>query len=120
MITGDSSEYNLLEKWSKNFDCQGYYSCEIGVREGQGSKIIMDNVAINYFHIGVDPYGDIQYKHFDGDDNFHWTDPEGNILYNPEPIFLKPPWILQVILSYIKSNPYLKKHENGMDFQGNC
>ena len=72
MIRGDSGEYNLLEKWSKNFDCQGHYSCEIGVREGQGSKIILDNVINNYFHIGVDPYGDRKYQHFDNDIHYYW------------------------------------------------
>ena len=34
MIRGDSVEYDLLEKWAKDFDCEGHYSCEIGVREG--------------------------------------------------------------------------------------
>ena len=33
-IRGDSSDYELLEKWAKNFDCEGHYTCEIGVREG--------------------------------------------------------------------------------------
>ena len=55
MIQGDSDDYALLEKWSKDFDCNGYYSVEIGVRQGQGSKTIMDNVKNNYLHIGVDP-----------------------------------------------------------------
>ena len=72
MIRGDSGDYDLLEKWSKNFDCQGHYSCEIGVREGQGSKIIMDNVINNYFHVGVDPYGDIKYKTYDNDEKLYW------------------------------------------------
>ena len=58
MIKGDSAEYDLLEKWSKDFDCQGYKTCEIGVREGLGSKIIMDGVRNNYIHVGVDPNGD--------------------------------------------------------------
>ena len=44
MIEGDSEEYNLFEKWTKDFDCQGYYSCEIGVRKGFSSKIAMDNL----------------------------------------------------------------------------
>ena len=44
MIKGDSSDYNLLEQWTKDFDCDGFASVEIGVREGMGSKIIMDNV----------------------------------------------------------------------------
>ena len=41
MIKGDSrsDEYDLLEKWSKDFDCAGYYSCEIGVREGLVLKL---------------------------------------------------------------------------------
>lgn len=64
MIRGDSKEYELLEKWS-NFDCNGYNSCEIGVREGLGSKIIMDNIKNNYIHIGVDPYANLNYQHYD-------------------------------------------------------
>jgi hypothetical protein len=52
MIRGDSSDYELLEKW-------------IGVREGLGSKIIMDNVINNYIHVGVDPYGNLKYQHYD-------------------------------------------------------
>jgi hypothetical protein len=65
MIRGDSTDYDLLEKWTKNFDCMGYKSCEIGVREGLGSKIIMDNVLNNYIHVGVDPYGNLKYQHYD-------------------------------------------------------
>ena len=53
MIRGDSLEYELLEKWSKGFDCQGYKSCEIGVREGLGSKIIMDNIINNFLNCAV-------------------------------------------------------------------
>ena len=65
MIKGDGKEYDLLRKWSKDFDCQGYYSCEIGVRQGFGSKLIMDNVKNNYMHVGVDPYGELKYQHHD-------------------------------------------------------
>jgi hypothetical protein len=65
MIRGDSKDYDLLEKWSKNFDCQGYKTCEIGVREGLGSKIIMDGVLNNYIHVGVDPYANLKYQHYD-------------------------------------------------------
>ena len=72
MIRGDSAEYELLEKWSKNFDCQGYKTCEIGVREGLGSKIIMDNVVNNYIHVGVDPYGDLVYQHCDDQPDRTW------------------------------------------------
>jgi|TARA_R100000149_G_C5854649_1_gene122348 hypothetical protein len=79
MIKGDSDDYNLLTKWSKGFDCKGNYSCEIGVRQGKGSQIIMDNVINNYLHIGVDPYGDIKYQHFDNDDQFKWGDNEPGV-----------------------------------------
>ena len=72
MIRGDSTDYDLLEKWSKNFDCQGYKTCEIGVREGLGSKIIMDNVLNNYIHVGVDPYGDLVYQHCDDQADRQW------------------------------------------------
>jgi len=72
MINGDSSEYDLLEKWTKDFDCQGYKTCEIGVREGLGSKIIMDNVVNNYIHVGVDPYGDLKYQHVDNQEECTW------------------------------------------------
>ena len=72
MIKGDSSDYDLLEKWSKNFDCQGYKTCEIGVREGLVSKIIMDNVINNYIHVGVDPYGDRVYQHCDDQAERQW------------------------------------------------
>jgi hypothetical protein len=47
MIQGDSIEYDLLAKWA-DFDCKGDYSCEIGVRDGMGSKIIMDNIKNNF------------------------------------------------------------------------
>ena len=50
MIKGDSEEYDLLEKWAK-FDCEGHYSCEIGVRQGLGSKIIMDNIINPIFSV---------------------------------------------------------------------
>ena len=72
MIRGDSKDYELLDKYSKDFDCQGYKTCEIGVREGLGSKIIMDNVVNNYIHVGVDPYGDLVYQHCDDQPDRTW------------------------------------------------
>ena len=72
MIRGDSTDYDLLDKWTKGFNCQGFKTCEIGVREGLGSKIIMDNVVNNYIHIGVDPYGDLVYQHCDDQPDRTW------------------------------------------------
>jgi len=74
MIEGDSEEYDLFQKWTKDFDCQGFYSCEIGVRKGYSSKIAMDNLKNNFLHIGVDPYGDRQYEHFDKDSGIRHKD----------------------------------------------
>ena len=79
MIRGDSTDYDLLEKWTKGFDCQGYKTCEIGVREGLGSKIIMDNVRNNYIHVGVDPYGDLVYQHCDDQPNRQWIGHEPGV-----------------------------------------
>ena len=64
MIKGDSSEYDLLEKWS-SLNCDGYKTVEIGVREGLGSKIIMDNAENYMMHIGIDPYANLKYQHYD-------------------------------------------------------
>jgi hypothetical protein len=74
MIRGDSSEYELLKKWCETTPVfsprERFYSCEIGVREGLGSKIIMDSFreriqGTPYIHFGVDPYGNLEYQHYD-------------------------------------------------------
>ena len=65
MITGDSKEYELLAKWVDNLKPQDFYlTVEIGVREGYGTFVITDMLKDkNYFHVGIDPYGDLDYKH---------------------------------------------------------
>jgi hypothetical protein len=74
MIRGDSSDYDLLKKWCEKTPVynpkERFYSCEIGVREGLGSKIIMDSFKsrINgtpYMHFGIDPYSNLNYQHYD-------------------------------------------------------
>ena len=60
MIKGDSSEYNLIaEQIDKLKIDRATLTCEIGLREGLGSKIIMDSVRKHnpnlYKHIAVDP-----------------------------------------------------------------
>lgn len=75
MIKGDSTEYEKLTEWVKTLP---FYSespsqiltCEIGVREGLGSKIIMDEISarlpgVRYKHIAIDPYGNLNYQHYD-------------------------------------------------------
>jgi hypothetical protein len=63
MILGDSTEYELLAKWAAT--CKNNnLSCEIGIREGLGSKVILDHLKPNK-HIGIDPYGNLNYQHYD-------------------------------------------------------
>lgn len=66
-IRGDSTEYELLEKWCKTSPWAGdqyAMSCEIGVREGMGTKIILDHFK-PYMHMGIDPYANLKYQHYD-------------------------------------------------------
>ena len=43
-----------------------YLTVEVGVREGYGTLVITDALKDkNYFHVGIDPYGDLLYKHLD-------------------------------------------------------
>jgi len=73
-IQGDSIEYELIEqaikRYSPDLNTDYFLTLEIGVREGLSSKIIMDNFSkyhFNrpYYHIGIDPYGNLKYKHYD-------------------------------------------------------
>ena len=66
-IMGDSYEYNLLAEWADHFDCQGFYTCEIGVRMGMGSVTIMHKVRNAKAHIGIDPYANLKYQHYDNE-----------------------------------------------------
>ena len=74
MIRGDSSEYDLLKKWCETLpffeEPKLVTTIEIGINEGKGSEVIMEAIKSRignkaYEHIGVDPYGDLEYKHFD-------------------------------------------------------
>ena len=73
MIKGDSSDYQLLiEAVTSSFKLipgDYYLSCEIGVREGLGSQLMMDAAAkkngLSPHHIGIDPYGNLKYAHYD-------------------------------------------------------
>jgi hypothetical protein len=70
MIRGDSTDYHLLNKWVSGMNMStSVLSCEIGVREGLGSKVIMDSIKDQgpgeHRHIGIDPYGNLKYQHYD-------------------------------------------------------
>ena len=84
MIRGDSTEYELLKKWCETLPfLRNNISndIEIGVREGLGSQVIMMGIKsrignIPYEHIGIDPYGDLKYQHFDDE----VQDPNGKMI----------------------------------------
>jgi hypothetical protein len=64
----DSREYEILGEaaWVVR-DVEGL-TCEIGVREGGGSKVIMDVTLRSgkpKVHIAIDPFGNIEYKHWE-------------------------------------------------------
>ena len=70
MIEGDSIEYELITKEIEKLHLEDtVLTCEIGLRRGLGSKTIMDAViakgVLQYRHLAVDPYGNLDYKHYD-------------------------------------------------------
>jgi len=42
MIQGDSIEYDMLKLACDSLTGDDFFTCEIGVRQGEGSKIILD------------------------------------------------------------------------------
>ena len=76
MIKGDSSEYELLIEAvqnSKSLSQDPVLMCEIGVREGLGSKLMLDAALKQYpkVHLlGVDPYGNLDYAHYDDNKSY--------------------------------------------------
>ena len=74
-LGGDSTEYELLDKCCALIMSDKPFTCEIGVRLGLGSKIILDSLKhLEHWHIGIDPYGDIKYDHFDKDSTIKHND----------------------------------------------
>ena len=72
MIKGDSSEYNLITKHIDSLNIgEVILTCEIGLREGLGSKVIMDAVRNHkpkiYKHVAIDPYNNLSYRHYDNE-----------------------------------------------------
>lgn len=72
MIKGDSSEYELITKNVCKLKLEPVtLTCEIGLREGLGSKIIMDAIRELkpqlYKHVAVDPYNNLSYEHYDNE-----------------------------------------------------
>ena len=66
MIGGDSKEYEILIEACESLTSEDLFTVEIGVRQGLGSKLILEYLKHkNHWHIGIDPYGNISYQHFD-------------------------------------------------------
>ena len=71
MIQGDSTEYEILKEACKTLNSDDLFTAEIGVRQGQGSKIILDELIFKkHWHIGIDPYGNLDYQHYDDSDSY--------------------------------------------------
>jgi hypothetical protein len=65
-IAGDSTEYEILKNACTHVKGDNLLTCEIGVREGLGSQIILEAFKDKtHWHIGIDPYGNINYPHYD-------------------------------------------------------
>ena len=65
MIQGDSGEYEILYEACRTLD-NNLFTAEIGVRQGAGTKVILDSLKDKkHWHIGIDPYGNLNYEHYD-------------------------------------------------------
>jgi hypothetical protein len=70
MIQGDSTEYEILEQACKTLG-DDLFTAEIGVRQGAGTKIILDTLKDKkHWHIGIDPYGNLNYQHYDNSESY--------------------------------------------------
>lgn len=70
MIQGDSTEYEILEEACKTLG-NNLFTAEIGVRQGAGTKIILDTLKDKkHWHIGIDPYGNLDYEHYDNSGSY--------------------------------------------------
>jgi glycosyltransferase involved in cell wall biosynthesis len=67
-IETDSSEYNILTDAVKAVRGVDGMTCEIGLRAGGGTKMILDTLKSSgqsKMHIAIDPYGNIEYEHWE-------------------------------------------------------
>jgi len=95
VISGDSLEYSLLAKWTDQLNVIStdfITTLEIGVREGYSSHVICETIKQPHVHIGIDPYGDIDYKHVDDKDGYvaYWVDDNKQPIKNPDGSFKRP------------------------------
>jgi len=71
MIQGDSTEYEILKEACNTLESDNLFTAEIGVREGKGSQIILNELSEKkHWHIGIDPYGNLDYQHYDNSGSY--------------------------------------------------
>lgn len=64
----DSREYDILRNATECIKNVDGLTCEIGVREGGGTKLILDTLKHSgqkKTHIAIDPFGNIEYAHWE-------------------------------------------------------
>ena len=64
----DSREYYILQNAVNRIQNIDGLTCEIGVREGGSTQIILDELLStkqNKIHIAIDPFGNIDYAHWE-------------------------------------------------------
>ena len=67
-MQSDSSEYEILKNAASMIKNVEGFTCEIGLREGGSSEMILDSVKKNgdsKIHVAIDPYGNIEYSHWE-------------------------------------------------------
>lgn len=67
-MNSDSREYHILSNAVARVKDVDGLTCEIGVREGGGTKLIMEtlqNTGQQKVHIAIDPFGNIEYEHWE-------------------------------------------------------
>ena len=67
-MNSDSREYHILSNAVAMLKDVDGLTCEIGVREGGGTKLIIETLLQtnqSKIHIAIDPFGNIEYDHFE-------------------------------------------------------
>lgn len=67
-MNSDSREYHILSNAVERVKDVDGLTCEIGVREGGGTKLIIETLlktGQKKTHIAIDPFGNIEYEHFE-------------------------------------------------------
>jgi hypothetical protein len=67
-MNSDSREYQILENAVHKVKYVDGLTCEIGVREGGRTHLIMETLRTTHqskIHIAIDPFGNIDYEHYE-------------------------------------------------------